>query len=494
MQLKTRVLFILVCVMTFGTMIALAQTSPAVIPVTSAGNNGGALNGIAATTTELLFTQPFCAGQQLRGTYQEDLVSGTATFVSSIPETGICAENYNTISLGLGGFTAGDTFATGVSTTNTANEAVYKNGANTFIDSLPSSKNHAGIGFDTSGTFGFNLLVALENSLNGYDSTGAATFTYPTPGPFILEGAAVAPLTYAPCPGCLFATAVPPDVVNGPPLGNGLIFFVKPGTPSGTNMSLFSLTPGSEPEGLVFVDKTSLSCTLPGANGAAYNYFVSRYADASQIDNLHSTTGAVLAFTPAQLAPYLGQILVPDEGGVISAFSGPGQSTVFSNTGFQLEGSTIISCTGNGCPATFGFWKHHPFPAAMFSGGTTSIGCKNYNAATLLSILNSSASGGNAVIILGHQLIAALANYDSGGQQTPAASGAIGAAITLLCTNNIDLSTDFVAASSALGQQMVALSNILDAYNSSSPSCEGSNLSAVRPAPKGDIVASLARH
>ena len=475
--MKSKFICMLACVAT-GAAIAAAQTSPTIISATSAGNNGAGPNGIAATTSELLFTQPFCPGQQTRGIYQENLAAGTSTLLFPMPVTGPCvgagtqgAENYLAISLGLGGFTAGDTFVTGVSTTNSTNDEVFKNGSTKFIDSIPGSKNHTGITFDTAGTFGFNLIVTAQGSVTGYDSTGTATFTFPAPANDILEGATVAPLTYVPCPGCLFVTAVTATDVDGEPVGNGAILFVLPGTPSGAAMNLFSSTPGAEPEGLVFVGN-NLSCTLAGPKGVAYSYFVSGYATAADEDDLQSTTGAILAFTPGQLGPFAGQLLVPDEGvppngGTISAFSGPGVFTTFSKTGYQLEGSTIISCPsgGTGCPATFGYWKHHPFPPSMFVGGTTSIGCKAYAGTTLLAILNANNSGGNAVTILGHQLIAAIANYDAGGKQTPAATAAIGAAITLLCANNIDMSTSFVKASSTLGQQMTALASTLDSYN-----------------------------
>ncbi len=235
---------------------------------------------------------------------------------------------------------------------------------------------------------------------------------------------------------------------------------------------LWSSTPGPEPEGLVVVPNTE-SCTLPASNG--YSYFVSGYATGADFDMENSTSGAILAYTPSQLAAYAGQLLVPHEGslvvgpGKIYAFSGPNASTVFSSTNYQLEGSTIITCPTGGCPATQGFWKKHSFPSAMFTGGQTSIGCQTYTAAQLVAILQTPPSGGNAVLILGHQLIAAIANYDNSAVQTPAATAAISAAITLLCANNINLSTSVVDASSPLGQQMTALANILDAYNSSTP-------------------------
>jgi hypothetical protein len=458
--------FVIVAAMT-----AAGDTPPAAIPATSTGNNGAAPIGIEATTSELLFSQPFCAGQQSRGIYKLNIAAGTSTLVSTIPEVGACSESDLTISPGLGGFTAGDTFVTGVSTTNSNNEEVFRNGSTKFIDGIPSSAHHAGLTFDTAGTFGFDLIVAAEGSVTGYDSTGAAKFTYAAPANYVLEGATVVPLTDAACPGCLYITAeLTSNVGNPHPSGPGAIFLVTPGTPSGSTITLWSLTPGSEPEGLVFVGH-NLSCSLLGASGASYSYFVSGYATGSQIDTSNATNGAILAYTPAQLAPYAGQFLVPDEGslngpGIVHAFSGPGASTVFSTTGYQLEGSTILQCPSSGCPATFGFWKNHPLPSSMFVGGNTSIGCHSYSAADLVAILDQNAGGGNAVIILAHQLIAAIANYDAGAQQTSAATAAIGSAVALLCANSINMSTSVVQASTALGQQMTALADVLDKYNS----------------------------
>lgn len=487
MQLKSKFILALVCVAAAATL-APAQTSPTVIPATSAGNNGAGPNGIAATTAKgLLFTQPFCVTPQTqtRGIYQENLAAGTSTLLSPIPEEGPCAENYIAISTGLGGFTAGDTFTTGVSTTNTSNDEIFKNGSTPFVNGITTSKNHVGVTFDTAGTFGGDLIATSEDTVTGYNPAGTVQFTYLAPlnTDYILEGATVAPLTASFCPGCLYITGTLASNVNAIPKGQGAIFIVLPGQPSGTRMTQITLTPFPEPEGLVFIDNNNLSCTLPGANGAAFSYFVSGFdTGAQKYQTNFATNGAILAYTPAQLTPYVGKFLVPDETGPISAFNGLGTFTPFTaDTGYQNEGSTAVTCaaTGTGCPATFGFWKHHPFPSSMFVAGTTSIGCKTYTAAQLVDILNANNAGGNAVTILGHQLIAAIANYDAGARQTPAATAAIGAAIALLCANNIDMSTSFVQASSALGQQLTALADTLDAFNSGSltPNCsEGSGL------------------
>jgi hypothetical protein len=482
MKLDSQLFCRLALSITLGAAIATADTMPSIIHVPSPGNNGAAPVGIAVTPNELLFTQPFCAGNQVRGVYKADVMANTSSLFQAIPEAGVCAENYLTISTGLGGFTAGDTFVTGPSTTNPDDEEIFKNGSTPFVDLLAFTKRHAGITFDRSGTFDFALIATLRRVVIGFDSTGKVKFLYRVPNllnpDYVLEGGTVAPLTYAACPGCLFVEGtLATNVNNDHPSGAGAIFLVTPGTPgtppTGSPMTKVLDTPGPEPEALVFVPN-NLSCTLGG-----FSFFVSGYAKGAQIDKQTATNGAILAYTPDQLKDFKGQFLVPDEGfvdhpGVISAFRfGPHTFSTFSTTSYELEQSSIIQCPSTGCPATFGFWKHHPFPASMFVNGFSSIGCRNYSAADLLDILNMSPSGGNAVIILAHQLIAAIANYDAGAKQTPEATAAIGAAIDLLCANNVNLSSAFVQASTSLGQQMTALADTLDVYNSSAPDCEG---------------------
>ena len=483
----------LACLATMGAANTGAQT-----PLSATFNNNGlgaAPNGIAAlqltpANGELLFTQAFCDYKQARGVYSENVTAGTSTMPYSVYSNGQCAENYIAISPGLGGFTAGDTFVTGPSSTPSSTaSAVYRNGSSTpFIDGIATSAYHVGIAFDTSGTFGYSLIVTAQGTITGYDAAGHLKFTYTPASPdFVLEGATVAPLTYGPCPGCLFITAAfSADIDSLDPTGSGAILYVKPGFTSGL-AAVWSQTPNAaEPEGLVFVGN-NLSCTLhQGSNATPYTYFVSGYAT-SYGDN-SSTSGKILAYTPQDLQLYVNDMLIPDERGIIYAFAQPATPTtppsVFSNTGFQLEGSTILSCAASatGCPATMGYWKHHTFPSSMFfpgtvATGTTSIGCMNYTSQQLKDILNTAPQGGNAVLVLAHQLIAAIANYDAGGTQTAAASQAIASSLDLLCANGINLLTSNVSANSPLGQQMTALANTLDTYNSSAPNCEGSGLS-----------------
>src|SRR5262249_44861828 len=81
------------------------------------------------------------------------------------------------------------------------------------------------------------------------------------------------------------------------------------------------------------------------------------------------------------------------------------------------------------CPLTQGFWKNHPkdWPVSFLK-----IGGTPYSQADLLVILETPPSGGNAALILAHQLIAADLNVAHGS--TPVVSATIKDANTLLGT------------------------------------------------------------
>lgn len=126
--------------------------------------------------------------------------------------------------------------------------------------------------------------------------------------------------------------------------------------------------------------------------------------------------------------------------------------------------STTVTCGGGGgCPATLGFWKHHPFPSPVRTAGLI-IGGVTYSPADLLEIL-SNPGNGNAVTILGPQLVAALLNKAAGAADSSAADAAITTAEALIAANNLNLLTSVVAPSSSLGQALIAQAAILDGYN-----------------------------
>jgi hypothetical protein len=143
---------------------------------------------------------------------------------------------------------------------------------------------------------------------------------------------------------------------------------------------------------------------------------------------------------------------------------GSGCVIVNSTEGSIAVGTYTITAqpAAGGCPATIGFWKHHPFPNTVQQSGMT-IGGVLYTASDLLKILNN--NGGNAVVILGRQLVGALMNLAAAGVHNSSADSAIMTAQSLLQTNNLNLLTSNVSPSSQLGQSLVTPSAVLDKYN-----------------------------
>jgi hypothetical protein len=140
--------------------------------------------------------------------------------------------------------------------------------------------------------------------------------------------------------------------------------------------------------------------------------------------------------------------------------------------------SATLNCGGTACPATIGFWKNqakHPFPDSVEKSGLA-IGGVTYSAADLLTILNR--NGGDAVAILGRQLVGALLNLAAGAKHNATADGAIQTAESLLQTDKLNLLTSSVDPSTALGQALLGLANTLDRYNSAdfNTCSEGSGL------------------
>jgi hypothetical protein len=116
----------------------------------------------------------------------------------------------------------------------------------------------------------------------------------------------------------------------------------------------------------------------------------------------------------------------------------------------------------NACPLTQGFWKNH-FQDWEVTGLT--IGGISYDNTELLNILETPPSGGNAALILAHQLIAADLNLALGS--TNNVGPTITDANTLLADNcSSPLPGCFVAASSTAGALMTADANVLDEFNS----------------------------
>jgi hypothetical protein len=142
---------------------------------------------------------------------------------------------------------------------------------------------------------------------------------------------------------------------------------------------------------------------------------------------------------------------------------------------------STADCPVGGCTLTWGYWKTHG-PDPDCSPGNQSnewnvtsltIGGQSVSAAALCDIFHQNpaacgkGTGANAVVILEHQLIAAMLNKVNGAISCPFANQAITDANTLL----VGHVNDCVGASSVLGQQMIAVAGLLDTYNSDNCSC-----------------------
>jgi hypothetical protein len=146
-------------------------------------------------------------------------------------------------------------------------------------------------------------------------------------------------------------------------------------------------------------------------------------------------------------------------------------------SGLVIFGNQRNEENNEGCTRTQGYWGHAPAGIARLRElvpTTLQLGSISYTADQLLAILNKPV-GGNAVINLAHQLIAAKLNILNGASSGPIAS-TIAAADTALNGYVIPpVGSAYVAPSSALGQTMVSLAGTLDLYNNGIlgvPHCE----------------------
>lgn len=455
--------------------VASAQVSPAkIIP------NAGAPIGITATTTQLLYSEPYC--QTTPGTRVINSVNPATSAITlfatlpdeiaaaslSIPnQLTTCGENYFAVSTGAGSFLnfAGDVYVNVFSYTGTgpfvlsntilrypssggpaSSAVVFANSA-----TLGTLGNHAGIIFDTVGTFQNAAIVTGEQGVIGLNASGTVLFKYPNPGSLILENAVVAPITYAPCPGCLLIAA------ENPTGGNGAIYSLSPGAPSGTVPSVFS-TAQQELEDMSFVP--AQACSIGG-----YSYFVSGYHSPNTSPGPISTNGSILAYTAAQIASHAGQFLAPDElSGLVFAYPAPNASTLFSNTGYQLEDAVIVPCPPTtGCTLTQGGYKNN-FNNKILP---LTLGTVSYTAAQINSILQDTAIQGNGLLSLAHQLITAKLNIIYGAAPDSATQQAINSADALIGSLVVPpVGTGSLPTSSTSG-----LESILTAFNQRGPEC-----------------------
>jgi hypothetical protein len=331
---------------------------------------------------------------------------------------------------------------------------------------LASTGNHSGIGFDTQGAFGSRLIYSSSEGVWAITPAGVATklANGVSPGHEVfLESPAVSPA------GTLYVT-VEDDTGSagrGPLSGiyslSGGVLTLVPGTSSAGNQA---------PEAIQFVPASPCSLTI---QGTPYQGFLSVFSQTT-VGLAQPTNSIIVGFTTADVSPNANKAIVSYEYSGTSGFAtgvdvkvfdpATNTFTTFADVPNQLEGFNLVTCNvpppPPTCPLTHGFWKNHQssWPSIAFP---YKIGNFSYSAANFETLMSTPPKG-DARYILSQQLIAAILNVANGAPATPL----IQQAKDLLAANNINLlSGPAVPADSTLGQQMVAIADGLDAYNSS---------------------------
>ncbi|MEN9723968.1 MAG: hypothetical protein RJB38_1954 [Pseudomonadota bacterium] len=130
-----------------------------------------------------------------------------------------------------------------------------------------------------------------------------------------------------------------------------------------------------------------------------------------------------------------------------------------------------------GCTRTQGYWGSSPAGQQRLIelvSGTMTLGNSQYSAAQLDSILDLP-TGGNALLILAHQLIAAKLNILNGASGTSVLTTISQADVAIGALVIPPVGSSTVDPSSELGQQMTALATTLDTYNNGNagvPHCD----------------------
>src|SRR5262249_36563852 len=134
-----------------------------------------------------------------------------------------------------------------------------------------------------------------------------------------------------------------------------------------------------------------------------------------------------------------------------ATYSGDGNNLTAPDQGGATE-QTVVNSGQVGVGAlTQGFWKNHP---SAWKVTSLTIGGTSYTQNQLIQILQTP-TGGNAALILAHQLIAAMLNVANGAAESGTTAAKIADASTLLNGINL-LSPTNVSPSSSLGAMMIA--------------------------------------
>jgi hypothetical protein len=181
---------------------------------------------------------------------------------------------------------------------------------------------------------------------------------------------------------------------------------------------------------------TSCGASFSGqANGSRY--------DLGAGESVTVTIGDILSDAGASVDPGCGIPLVCGTDYAFRVFAHADNSHNASQKSDPIICSTL-PCGHDigGCTLTQGYWKTHNDTVCATNPNSPlcviwpvhdlTLGTVNYNQAQLLAILNQTPAGGNGLVSLAHQLIAAKLNIANGASSTPGVDSAIAAADALI--------------------------------------------------------------
>ncbi len=443
--------------------------------------------GVAATSSELLFTQPFCAGTVTRGVYKVDPSTGNASLLALIPDTGLCVENYIAISPGYPGFPAGNAYVTSDATIYQVTPTGVRTVLTVTGSALASNGGHSGIAFNAAtGQLIFSSTGGVWTINSAHVATKLATGI-----PGCTECFIESPTTDA--SGAIFVTVEDDSADGGAGAFSG-IYKVA----AGSHVETENMGNKAAPEAIHFIPAVQCGLTI---QGTTYGGFLSVFSpgvvamdqpassliDGYLLNDIGAQAGNAIVgfefaqgplttfgFATAQTLNTFGDDME------VMTMNSPPTFTSFGNVASQLEGFNTVACgPATGCPATKGFWhKASNWPnASVVVGGITYdqatksmiIGGVTYTQADLLNFLPTGQppAGGNGYIIGGSQLIAAVLNIAAGAQYTSSVVNSISSFNSLLTGINMISGGAIIGTpSDPLNSQLVNLGGIFDNYNS----------------------------